>query len=217
MFSRRFDRALTYAADVHRLQRRKGTEIPYIGHLLGVASAVIDNRGTEDEAIAALLHDAPEDHGGEARLADVRTLFGARVAEIVEGCSDALDADPRNKAPWFERKMRYIEHLKGSSDVSVYLVSASDKLHNARSTARDFAAMGSAVFERFNRDAGADGTLWYYGALIQAYRAKEAEDERRKPIVDELASVIEGLRAAAHLAPHADLTAVVMRRLGLGG
>src|SRR5579859_1707723 len=112
----RFLDAVRYAARVHAGQRRKGTKIPYLGHLLAVASLVIDAGGSEDEAVAALLHDAAEDQGGERRLEEIRTHFGSRVADIVESCSDSLEEDPKKKAPWRERKQRYIDHLAAEDD-----------------------------------------------------------------------------------------------------
>jgi len=204
-FSTRFDDALRYAADVHRLQLRKVTKsldasddvkgIPYIGHLLGVASIVIDAGGNEDEAIAALLHDAAEDQGGKARLADIAERFGARVAAIVEGCSDSLTADPEKKSAWRPRKEQYIAHLIASNDTSVYLVSAADKCHNARATARDlaFAPDPDLVWSKFNPDAGPTGTVWYYSSLKDAY-AKGPIDPRRDLIVSELSIALNEIR-----------------------
>ncbi|HVA38947.1 MAG TPA: HD domain-containing protein [Candidatus Dormibacteraeota bacterium] len=191
-YTSRFSDALTYAAQVHRNQLRKGTEVPYVGHLLGVASIVIDSGGNEDEAIAALLHDAPEDHGGQALLDEIRELFGDRVAEIVEACSDSLAADPAAKQPWRERKEAYVEHVRACTDPSVYLVSAADKLHNCRSSLLDLRARGDRLWERFNPAAGRDGTLWYYHALLDAYDRGPA-DPRRGAVVDELRRTVEAL------------------------
>ena len=129
----RFERALGFAVDLHRHQFRKGGELPYIGHLLGVCSIALENGADEDEAIAALLHDSIEDQadsfGGSDKLrAHLRTEFGEKVQAVVEGCTDA---ETIPKPPWRERKERYIAHLADASD-SVLLVSAADKLHNAR-------------------------------------------------------------------------------------
>ena len=124
MLTERFDRALQYAGSVHAGQKRKGTDVPYLSHLLAVASIVLESDGTEDEAIAALLHDAPEDQGGKPRLADIRARFGARVAEIVEACSDSLEEDPSKKDEVLGRKARYRDELRAHPDASVYLVSA---------------------------------------------------------------------------------------------
>ncbi|MGA7854161.1 MAG: HD domain-containing protein [Candidatus Acidiferrales bacterium] len=131
----RFHRALVYAARVHARQFRKGTTRPYIGHLLGVTSIVLTHGGDEDEAIAALLHDAVEDQGGKPRLREIRRKFSGRVARIVAGCTDS-DVEPN--PPWLERKTEYLRHLR-RADSSVRLVSAADKLYNARETLEDCA------------------------------------------------------------------------------
>jgi (p)ppGpp synthase/HD superfamily hydrolase len=190
IYSPRFSEALEYAAQTHQTQLRKGTQIPYIGHLLGVASIVIDAGATEDEAIAALLHDAPEDQGGHARLSDIRDRFGESVADIIEGCSDPLDKAGKAEHPWDVRKAAYLEHLRTCADKSVYLVSAADKLHNARATLADVRADGASVWARFN--AGRNATLENYKALIAVYR-QGPPDVRRDRIVKELASVIAQL------------------------
>jgi (p)ppGpp synthase/HD superfamily hydrolase len=165
MLSTRFDEALALAAELHRAQARKGTTIPYVSHLLTVASLVLEHGGTEDEAIAALLHDAVEDQGGAPTLARIDDLFGADVAAIVAGCTDA-DVTP--KPPWRARKEAYVAHLAHAS-ASVCLVSASDKLHNLRSIASDYETHGEALWGRFN--GGREGTLWYYRELVEAFRA----------------------------------------------
>jgi (p)ppGpp synthase/HD superfamily hydrolase len=191
-FSDRFSSALEYAARVHRHQPRKGSDIPYVGHLLGVASIVIDSRGTEEEAIAALLHDAPEDHGGRSRLDEIGIQFGVRIADIVGACSDSLAEDADAKAPWRERKTEYIEHLKTITDKSVYLISAADKLHNARSTLVDLTRYGEAVWNNFKGKR--DGSLWNYDALIEVYQHGPF-DSRRDPIVEDLAQVVAELKS----------------------
>lgn len=151
LLSGNFGYALAYAAHVHRAQKRKGPkDLPYVGHLLSVAGIVLHNGGSEEEAIAALLHDAPEDQGGLARLDDIKSQFGSRIAEIVEACSDSLVEDANGKAEWGERKSRYLEHLRAIRDSSVYLVSAADKLDNARATLNDLRSQGDTVWERFN-------------------------------------------------------------------
>src|SRR6266566_2943882 len=134
----RFDRALLYATHVHGGQVRKGTSIPYVAHLLTVAATVLEYGGSEDMAIAALLHDAVEDQGGESRLSDIRNRFGNRVADIVRSCSDSVvnSSAGQRKEDWHTRKKRYIEHLK-TVDKETLLVSLSDKVHNARSILRD--------------------------------------------------------------------------------
>jgi GTP pyrophosphokinase len=161
----RFDQALVYAAQLHRGQVRKGqAAVPYVSHLLGVASLALEHGADEDEAIAALLHDAVEDQGGAPTLAAIKERFGAKVADIVEACSDSI-GEP--KPPWRERKEAYVARLKTASR-SARLVSASDKLHNARSILTDYRREGGRVWSRFN--AGRDGVLWYYRALVDALR-----------------------------------------------
>jgi (p)ppGpp synthase/HD superfamily hydrolase len=190
-YTERFTDALSYASRVHRNQPRKETDIPYVGHLLGVASICIDNGATEDEAISALLHDAPEDQGGRPCLEDIRDHFGSRVAEIVEMCSDSLTENPDAKEPWNDRKAAYHEHLRGTDDKSVYLVSAADKLHNARSMLVDLKRYGDGVWNRFKGKR--DGTLWNFDTLISVYR-HGPEDARRDPIVDDLCEVVAQLK-----------------------
>src|SRR5262245_8160222 len=129
----RFDEAFSYAHAVHDKQARKGTAAPYVGHLMGVASIVLDDGGTEDEAIAGLLHDAAEDHGGRARLEDIRSRFGDQVARIVEDCTDSWDTP---KQPWLDRKSAYVEHARRLPPSSLR-VSAADKVHNSYAILRD--------------------------------------------------------------------------------
>lgn len=155
----RFLRAFSFAAEKHEDQTRKTTTIPYIAHLMGVASLVLEAGGDEDLTIAALLHDVVEDCGGAPVLKEVRQRFGARVAKVVEGCTDA---DTYPKPPWRERKEKYIEHLK-SADTDTRLVSAADKLNNVRSILSDYRAIGESIWSRFN--GGREGTLWYYRTL----------------------------------------------------
>ena len=173
----RFDDAFRYAHDVHSAQTRKGTGAPYISHLMGVASIVLDDGGSEDEAIGALLHDAAEDGGGEATLAEIRARFGDIVGDIVLGCSDSLVEDPEDKLPWQERKENYLAHLESASQ-SVCLVSAADKLHNVRSIIRDYHEHGEAIWDRFQ--GSRDGTLWYYetvaSTLIRRHRSQLTRD-----------------------------------------
>lgn len=188
----RFVDSVRYAAVVHGKQRRKGTDIPYLGHLLGVASLVIDAGGTEDEAVGAMLHDAPEDQGGVQRLEDIRMRFGKRIADIVEACSDALEADPKDKGPWLERKKRYQDHLRECSDKSVFLISAADKLHNARSMLDDYRVVGDALWERFSRDGGRDRIIWNFRQLLEIYAAGPV-DIRRRTIVRRLTDVVDEL------------------------
>jgi len=169
----RFAAAMAYAYQVHQGQRRKGTGIPYIAHILGVAALALEYGADEEEAIAALLHDAAEDGGGEATLAEIRARFGDTVGDIVLGCSDSLVEDPEDKLPWQERKENYLAHLEHASQ-SVCLVSAADKLHNVRSIIRDYHEHGDAIWDRFQ--GRRDGTLWYYETvadmLIRRHRTQ---------------------------------------------
>jgi (p)ppGpp synthase/HD superfamily hydrolase len=185
-FSARFVKALAYAARLHRWQIRKKTNRPYVGHLLGVASMVIEYGGDEEMAIAALLHDAVEDQGGLPRLSEIRTKFGARVARIVDGCTDAY-SNP--KPPWRARKLAYIRRVAHEL-ADVRLVSAADKLANARETLAELRLHGNRVFKKF---AGKKvGTLWYYRTLVAAFRSAG-----RHPLVDELDRVVTQLEALA--------------------
>lgn len=163
--SPRFEAALQYATVIHAGQLRKGTGIPYVAHLLGVASLVLEFGGTEDEAIGALLHDAGEDAGGTGRIEDIRQRFGGVVADIVAGCTDAV-VEP--KPAWRARKEAYLAHLP-AAPAAVRLVSAADKLHNARAILRDLRRLGDELWPRFS--GGREGVLWYYRALVGAYQA----------------------------------------------
>lgn len=191
-YTDKLDDALVYASGLHRDQTRKGTGVPYLTHLLAVAAIVGENGGTEDEVIAALLHDAPEDAGGEARLEEIQARFGGAVANIVAGCTDTYE-DP--KPPWRERKEKYLSHLS-EAPAPVRLVSAADKLHNARSVLADYRAIGEDLWDRFN--GGRDGTLWYYRAVTDAL----AEAGGGDPVADELERVVTELERLAN--GHAD-------------
>jgi (p)ppGpp synthase/HD superfamily hydrolase len=185
-YGEKFEEALTYAARLHRDQTRKATGIPYVTHLLAVAAIVGEAGGTEDEVVAALLHDAPEDQGGEARLAEIRERFGAQVADIVAGNSDTYQ-EP--KPPWRGRKERYVAHV-ACAPHSVRLVSAADKLHNARSVLADLRCLGDDLWPRFN--GSREGTLWYYRALVEAFRSAGSN-----PVVEELDRVVGELERLA--------------------
>lgn len=167
-FSTRFDDAFAYARAIHEDQVRKGTQIPYLAHLLSVAALVIEHGATDENlVIGALLHDAAEDCGGRPRLDDIRGRFGDAVASVVEGCTDTLE-DP--KPPWRPRKEAYIEHLRQAiaGREPFVLVSLADKLHNARSILADLRELGPVMFERFT--AGREEQLWYYRSLVDAFR-----------------------------------------------
>jgi (p)ppGpp synthase/HD superfamily hydrolase len=184
--SNRFTEALGYAARLHSRQTRKGKNQPYVGHLLGVASIVIQHGGDEEEAIAALLHDAVEDQGGIPRLNEIRKKFGTRVARIVDGCTDAY-TNP--KPPWKERKLAYIERVAREPD-DVRLVSAADKLANARELLSDFRIEGDGVFRRFT--GAKEGTLWYYRTLVNVFRMAGSN-----PLIEELDRVVTELESLA--------------------
>jgi (p)ppGpp synthase/HD superfamily hydrolase len=157
----RLARAFDLARLVHAGDLKKGTATPYVAHLMSVASLVLSHGGDEDQAIAALLHDVPEDHGGRARLDEIREKFGNEVARIVEACSDTLVANRSDKEPWWERKVAYIARLE-REDERVLLVSTADKYDNARSVLSDYRNIGEDLWGRFNKDAGRAGSLWFY-------------------------------------------------------
>ena len=187
----RFDRALLYATHVHGGQVRKGTSTPYVAHLLAVAATVLEYGGDEDLAIAALLHDSVEDQGGRARLEDVRNRFGARVAQVVEACSDSL-ADTgagERKAHWQERKDKYLAHLQ-IADEDILRVSLADKVHNARAILRDLRKreIGEKIWSRFSQPK--ERTLWYYGSLADIFRKKLPGQ-----LAEELGEIVAVLKA----------------------
>jgi (p)ppGpp synthase/HD superfamily hydrolase len=182
MLSDRFLEAVRYAAAAHQGQTRKGTTVPYLSHLLGVASIVLGDGGNEDEAIAALLHDAAEDQGGRERLEDIRQRFGDVVARIVEACTDSW-ATP--KEPWIERKRRYVSNAT-RLDPAALRVSAADKVHNAYAILRDLRTIGERVWDRFS--ATPDDIIWYYKSLVQSFRAAGGG-----PLVEELDRIVRGI------------------------
>lgn len=182
----RFESAFHYAACLHATQTKKGTDTPYLAHLMAVTAIVLDDGGSEDEAIAALLHDAVEDQGGRERLEDIRVCFGDTVARIVEGCTDAFTTP---KPPWIARKRAYVEHAR-HLDRSTLRVSAADKVANVMVILRDLRKVGDRLWTRFS--AGRDDVLWYYGALAEAFR-----EAGGGPLVDELARLVMELRALA--------------------
>jgi (p)ppGpp synthase/HD superfamily hydrolase len=180
----RFERALVFATRKHAGQHRKGTTVPYVAHLLGVAGLVLEAGGDEDLAIAALLHDVVEDCGGAPMLQEIRRRFGKRVAHVVDGCTDT-DLDP--KPPWLQRKKDYIAHLR-TADADTRLVSAADKLHNVRSIVATYREIGGRVWERFHGKR--DGTLWYYRTLLDEFQRK-----RSSPLIRELERAVIELEA----------------------
>ncbi len=189
-FTDRLTRAVDYARVLH-IEKRKGTGIPYMAHLFGVASLVMGEAAltgapvTEDMVIAALLHDAVEDYGGAARLEDIRRNFGPEVARMVEGLSDTLAEDPSEKEPWEARKKAYLERLGGELD-DVRLISAADKLYNARSILEDYRIVREDIWRRFNRPRNEQ--MWYFNALIDVF-----ESSGKMRIVDELRRVVDEL------------------------
>lgn len=189
--SDRFTRAVDYARTLH-IERRKGSEIPFMAHLLGVASLVMGEAGhvpfavTEDMVIAALLHDTVEDHGGEIRLQDVAHNFGSNVARMVEGLSDTLVEDPNQKEPWEQRKRTYLDRLR-TEPADVQLISAADKLYNARAILDDYRKIDAEVWKRFKR--GRDLQLGYFDELVTIFEASGANR-----IVEELRRVINKLK-----------------------
>ena len=186
--SPRVDQALHYAVLIHAGQQRKGTDIPYLAHILGVASIALEYGANEDEVIGALLHDAGEDAGGRGRIEDIRHRFGDAVADIVDGCTDAVVVP---KPEWRKRKEDYIAHILTASP-SVRLVSASDKLHNARAILRDYRKHGEKLWSRFA--GGKEGSLWYYRSLVKAFSQVDRNDLVEE--LDRVVSEIEQLSSA---------------------
>jgi (p)ppGpp synthase/HD superfamily hydrolase len=196
MLSPRFDEALAYASRLHRGQRRKGTTIPYVAHLLSVSALALEHGAGEDEAIAALLHDALEDQArsGATEL-EIRHQFGETVLHIVKGCTDSEAEDGAEKPPWKERKEAYVKHIAGA-DASTRLVSASDKLHNARAIVADLRVQGEALWRRFT--GGKAGCLWYYRALVGAFSRGGGEGAMPRLVaeLDRTVSEMERLASA---------------------
>ena len=182
----RFREALDYAAAIHARQTRKGSGVPYVSHLMSVAALVIEDGGSEDEVIAALLHDAVEDQGGIERLEEIRARFGDRVASIVEGCTDSSETPKR---PWRERKESHLRSLERAGP-EVLRVASADKLHNARSILSALRRDGPGTWDRFR--GGREGTLWYYRTLRGIF-----DRSAPGPIADELARVVTEMERLA--------------------
>jgi len=178
----RFEQALVYATRLHAQQIRKVTGVPYISHLLSVTALVLEDGGDEDEAIAALLHDAVEDQGGATTRAELLKLFGERVVAIVDGCTES---DTLPKPPWRDRKQQYLEQLRQGTP-SIRRVALADKLHNARSLLFDYRQQGEAIWSVFG--AGKEGIFWFYHSLLELYRQIHAS-----PMAEELTRVITEL------------------------
>jgi (p)ppGpp synthase/HD superfamily hydrolase len=186
----RLQQAFRYAAEKHDGQTRKKSAVPYLSHLMAVASLVLEAGGDEDMAMAALLHDVVEDCGGMPRLREIRKQFGPRVAKIVEGCTDSF-VEP--KPEWLERKKDYLRAVK-HVDAETRLVSAADKLHNVRTILADYRQHGEAIWTRFNGKK--EGTLWYYRALSAEYQRRG-----RNRITRELALAVKELERAVDVRP----------------
>ena len=182
LLTNRFEDALVFATRLHAAQTRKQSKVPYIAHLLGVTGLVLEDGGNEDEAIAALLHDAVEDQGGLDTLEEIRARYGSSVAEIVMAVSDSYSIP---KPPWRERKEAYINTIRDASPSAVR-VSLADKVYNARATLGDIRQEGEAGWTKFN--GGKDGTLWYYHQLIEAF-----EGHGSGPLLRELIRIVEKL------------------------
>jgi (p)ppGpp synthase/HD superfamily hydrolase len=164
----RFQNALAYAAQVHANDHRKGTTIPYIAHLLSVCSLILVDGGSEDEAIAGLLHDTLEDHPEQVKPEELERRFGVGVRSLVEGCTDTPPGYAGGpKPPWHERKFRYLAHLREAPPEGLR-VSLADKLDNARAILTDYRELGEALWSRFS--VGRNEQLWYYGALVETLR-----------------------------------------------
>jgi (p)ppGpp synthase/HD superfamily hydrolase len=188
--SERFERALAKAVEYHRSQARKGSGTPYIGHLLTVAGYVLEDGGSEDEAIAALLHDALEDQFRDDLPVELREDFGPRVLAIVKGCSQ--EKLPDKHLSWWDRKRRYIDHLETAPD-EVIRVSLADKLANVRSMLRDYREESDGLWQRFNASGPAD-VLRYYESLAERYATARPE-----AMAEEFSHEVDRLRASAQL------------------
>lgn len=182
----RVEEAFLLASQLHRGQTRKGTDVPYLFHLMAVAALVAEHGGDEAQIVAALLHDAVEDAGGLTTRELIRQRFGEDVAAIVDGCTDS---DTVPKPPWRARKERFLARL-AESPPRVRLVVAADKLHNAEATLRDLRSVGEEVWTRFR--GGRDGTLWYYAEVVRALSLGWSH-----PILRDLREVVEELHAEA--------------------
>ena len=192
--SRRFDLALQLASGLHHDQCRKGSSIPYIAHLLNVCALVLEAGGDEDQAIAALLHDAVEDQGGLPTLATIRHMFGDRVANTVESCSDSTVTNPAEKPPWHERKRAYLDHLRIANQDTL-MVATADKVHNARTLLSDRRQIGECVWAKFNAPKG--DQLWFYVSLLDVL---EHSPDAPKTLVHDLAAVVDELKRLPEMA-----------------
>jgi len=180
--SSKFESALIFATKLHATQTRKGNDVPYISHLMAVSGLVLEAGGTEDEAIAALLHDAAEDQGGKKMLKRIRSHYGDAVAEIVDQCTDAYS---KPKPPWRKRKEKYIADIPHKTP-SARLVSLADKVHNAQAILRDYKVVGEELWDRFNGTK--ENTLWYYRELAEKFK-----ENMKSPLVSELDQIVKAI------------------------
>ena len=185
MLTQRFAQGLELSVRAHDGQVRKGTRIPYVAHPMAVAAIALEYGADEDQAIAALLHDAVEDGGADYEQ-EIRERFGARVADLVMGCTDGVPDATGKKPPWKQRKEKYLAHLEMATS-DVLLVSGSDKLHNARAILGDLHTVGVSVFDRFT--ASKEETLWYYTSLSEIF------SRRGVPVAPALADTVSQMRA----------------------
>ena len=193
---RRFRDALVWAAELHEDQNRKGGTVPYVAHLLGVVSIVLEHGGSEDTAIAALLHDALEDQAHKMSEGEIRARFGEAVERIVIECSDGTPEEQQDRSHerWYARKKKYIADIAHKSDGAL-MVSMADKLHNVRSMLEDYRAQGESLWERFT--TGREGNLWYYAAMVEAYEKRVG----RTRLWGELARTVSEMRNLVEAAP----------------
>ncbi len=190
-FSPKLAEAFRLAHELHHGQCRRGSEVPYITHLMAVAAIVGEHGGGEDQVVAGLLHDAVEDQGGQQTLELIRSQFGSRVAVLVEGCSDT---DVQPKPPWLERKRAFVAAMR-HADPQLRLIIAADKLHNTQTILRDLDAVGETVWKRFK--GGKEGTLWYYQQMFDAL-----SDGWSHPILDEIGFTLKRLVRKANALEH---------------
>ncbi len=181
----RYDKALKFASDAHREQKRKNGDVPYLSHLLRVSGLTLDYGASEDAAIAALLHDVVEDCGGLVVLESIRKEFGDRVAAIVLDVSDSTASDATRKAPWRQRKETYLARME-DCDFDALLVSACDKLDNATSLLRSFTIFDKdEILAKFK--ANPESQIWFYDSFLDVLR------RRGSPVANELSFAVERL------------------------
>lgn len=177
--SKKYFEAVEFAAIAHSTAVRKQTDIPYICHPLAVSAYVLEAGGDEDQAIGGLLHDVAEDCGGEPRIDEIRLKFNSRIADIVRGCSDSLEVNPEKKAPWRIRKEQHIAKLATASP-DILIVTAADKLHNARAIATDYQNIGDEIWVRFNSDA--ESVRWYYQEIFRILKQRDVPGQLLRPL-----------------------------------